>query len=258
MRNAEDRKVTYSGRLIQIPRYYKNSPDNKKNIEYADQWLRSLPSTAEKPTAKTHWNYIWRHVEPQNVIDFLNNIVIHYTCFDASPMYVVPYIKALNNEQDRELTDWTIEVVSNKDGANPIDFGGVAINPVWRTDANMGKSDDTVTMKQDALLTGGYEDVDLSSEEYDAAITQTKEDYALKKRKTKPERPYPDAIRSNKSPTKGLLIIQVFKSGADEKHPYSDYYLGYAISFPKSASAKEITYKVDETYVERVTHDAEY
>ena len=183
MRNSKDCKVTYSGRLIQIPRYYKNSKINSDNLSYASAWVKSLGEPANNPESKTFWNYLWKDVPAEKVMDFLQNIRIHNTCFDASPKWTCDYIEALNKEKEPELINWTVEVVSNRVG-KPTDFGGVTINPTWRTDANEG-DDDTVTMKQDALITEDHQSVDLTESQLRKAMEDTIAAYLSGKNKGK-------------------------------------------------------------------------
>ena len=260
MRNSAERTVTYSSKLVQVARYYKEDVRNKNNIEFTSRWLKKMGKPTDLPSEKTHWNYLWRNVSSESVLEFLRNVEIHNTCFDASPKTLSDYIRALNAEETPELTNWTIEVVSNRKG-KAYSFGGVEINPTWRTDANEGKNDTTVTMKQDALITEDHQDVDLSDEEKAKALEDTIAAFHKgdTRNKTEPTKPGQKYIRINRKPQNALLIIQVFNSGPSvDEPPYEQLYLGYAISFPKSDVAKEVTYKVDETFIENVTGDAEY
>ena len=55
---------------------------------------------------------------------------------------------------------------------------------------------------------------------------------------------------SNKK--KALLLIYVFQSGTAEgnsRKPYDEKYLGYAISFPGSNTARPVEYRVDEVFL---------
>ena len=44
-------------------------------------------------------------------------------------------------------------------------------------------------------------------------------------------------------------MIYVFRSGESQQNKYDDIYVGYAISFPDSSTARPIEYKVDEVYL---------
>ena len=264
MRNSKECKVTYSGSLIQIPRYYKNNEINKNNIDFTSKWLIELGKPSKYPSEETYWNYLWEDVPADEIITFINNVKIHSTCFDASPNVTSHYIQALNQEEDPELIKWTVELVSNKVLPKNIDtsinVGGVRIIPTWRTDANAGEDSDTVTMQKDALITEVHQSVDLSEKEYQEALEETITEFESgnSRVKSRPTIPSPRIVREHRSYKKGLLIIQIFESGIDNEHPYDELYLGYAISFPKSKTAQEITYKVDEVYWDKVTEDAEY
>ena len=59
-------------------------------------------------------------------------------------------------------------------------------------------------------------------------------------------------IRNARSKTKALLMIYVFQSGIIEngvRKPYDNKYLGYAISFPGSDTARPVEYRVDEVFL---------
>ena len=259
MKNSMECKVTYSGKLVQIPRYYRNNPVNEQNIKFTEQWLNRLGAPTDLPSEKTYWNYLWRDVKPEAILEFLHSVKIHSTCFEASPDVTGRYIQALNEADHPELIHWTVEVVSNRRGT-PFPMGSITINPTWRSDANEGKDDEMVSMKQESLITESHQAVDLSKEEKAAAYEATLRAYdaGLLRTKKRPEHASPKYMRMQRKPENGLLIIQVFQSGINEEEKYDEMYLGYAISFPQSRIAKEVSYKVDEVYWNTITSDSDY
>ena len=50
-------------------------------------------------------------------------------------------------------------------------------------------------------------------------------------------------------------MIYLFRSGASKEETYDDIYLGYAISFPESATARSVEYKVDEVWLRNNNDD---
>ena len=259
MRNSMECKVTYSAKLVQIPRYYRNSSINAQNIEFTAKWLEKLGEPTDLPSEKTYWNYLWRNVQAKDVLEFLQNIKIHKTCFEASPDLTGHYIQALNEEKQPELINWTVEVVSNRKGT-AYTLGNITINPTWRSDGNEGKDENLVSMKQEALISEIHQAADLSQEEKDAAYAATLRAYDEGKlrAKNRPEHATPKYMRLQRKPENGLLIIQVFESGIKDSEKYDEMYLGYALSFPQSRAAKEVSYKVDKVYWDAITEDDEY
>lgn len=250
MRNSEKRTVTYAGKLVQITRFYKHNNCNEANIKYLASWLKNL-GVPKEPSKNTHNNYLWENVSHEQVIEFLHNTTIHHSCFNASPNIVSRYI--LNQVEDGELIKWTVALVSTRSGEiHPV--GDIDIGLSWRTDREADDKDsETVYLIRNNLITETDQDVDLTEEEKSRALQETINCWTPSKRSPEPPtEPSPVWIRRCRNKEKALLLIYLFKSGKSEKNPreaYDDTYLGYAISFPDSATAREIEYKVDEVYL---------
>ncbi len=247
MRNSEKRTVTYAGELVQITRFYKNNPCNQANRSFADMWLRQL-GTPIGPSSATRNNYLYNNVQPEQIIDFLQNITIHSSCFNASPKIVSQYI--LNQVEDGELINWTVALVSTISGEEyPI--GGQKIGLTWRSDQKYQDNSDTIYLIRNNLITETDQDVDLTAAEKATALLKTRENWTPNGRSVlPPTEASPVWIRKCRKKQNGLLLIYVFKSGNGETRcAYDDVYLGYAISFPDSNTAKPVEYKVDEVYL---------
>lgn len=248
MKNSEKRLVTYSGKLVQVTHYYKKNEVNNNNLKFIDSWIKSLGEESEKPSVLTHGNYLWKDVKPEKVFDFLDNITIHHTCFNASPKILKQYI--CNQINEKELTEWQIALVSTKSGATE-NVGGKEIGLSWRTNQE-SESSDMITLIRENLITESDQETDLSLDQRIKALKDTQANFKpTDKRKTLPTTASPIWIRKNRAKTKALLLIYVFQSGDKEGHTpdgYDNRYVGFAISFPFSDTAAEIEYKVDEVY----------
>lgn len=256
MRNSQNRTVTYAGKLVQVTQYYKKDIRNQENITFTDTWLKSLGPANKQPSAETHNNYIWNNVKPNKIMEFLREITIHSSCFTANPKVVGRYIQTQNKEN--ELTNWTVALISVKNDIKKV-IGGLTIGLTWRTDQDNNDDKDAVYLIRNNLITETDQEVDLSKAERNKALSDTQKHFKpSRKMKKMPIVPSPIWIRKNRKNTNGLLLIYVFQSGkvVDKKRePYSDLYLGYAISFPDSDTAKPVDYKVDEVYVENEFND---
>ena len=106
-------------------------------------------------------------------------------------------------------------------------------------------------MPRNNLITETDQNIDLTAEQIEQALKDTKSHFKpTEKRKEPPDKPSPVWIRANRPKTDGLLLIYVFRSGRDQViEQHDDTYVGYAISFPGSNTAKPIKYKVDEVYL---------
>lgn len=251
MRNSQKRTVTYAGKLVQITRFYKKNVCNQTNVAYAEKWLSQLGLPDKTPSAETRNNYLWENVTPDQIITFLQNITIHSSCFNASPKIVSQYI--LNQVEDGELTNWTVALISTLSG----DEHTVANQPIglsWRSDQNADNAkSETVYLIRNNLITESDQDVDLTDEERLNALQETIAHWKPSGRSTiPPTEPSPVWIRKSRDKKKALLMIYLFKSGKSDNNvrtPYEDIYLGYAISFPDSSTARPVEYKVDEVYL---------
>lgn len=252
MRNSEVRTVTYSGELVQITRFYKEDACNQANIRYANNWLLSLGEPSKRPCTDTRNNYLWEKVGPDSIIDFLQNIRIHPSCLNASPKIVSRYIQ--NQVEDGELIEWTVALISTISG-EPDTIAELPIGLTWRSDdtQNHGDNNDTIFLIRNNLITETDQDVDLTPDERDLALNLTLKNWKPNGRsKNPPKETSPKQVRNARNKRKALLLIYVFQSGIIEdnvRKPYADKYLGYAISFPGSDTARSVEYRVDEVYL---------
>lgn len=247
MRNSEVRMVTYAGKLVQITRFYKNNPCNAKNLSYLETYIKGL-GTPVLPSRDTKNNYLWQNVSPEKIVEFLQNITIHGSCSSASPKIVSQYIT--NQVDDGELTNWTVALISTNTGEKK-SIGGIEIGMSWRTDQNADdKENDTIYLISNNLITESDQEVDLTEAEKAMAMKLTIDFWKPNGRSNEiPKEASPVWVRRCRDKSKALLMIYVFRSGGNQHEKYDDIYVGYAISFPDSRTARPIEYKVDEVYL---------
>lgn len=255
MRNSENMLVTFAGKLTQITRFYKENNCNWSNIHFAKEWLAKL-GTPELPSIQTRNNYLWKDIDPELVLEFLKNISVHPTCSNASPNIISDYISSQN--EDGELISWSVALISTKQGTRFSYGNGIEIGLSWRTDDvsnRESENDDTIYLIRNNLITESDQDVDLTQKQKDEALRITIDKWTPDLRSQNPPKdPSPKYIRLCREKTNGLLLIYTFESGlldenGEKKLVYPDKYLGYAISFPASDTAKPVEYKVDEVFL---------
>lgn len=249
MRNSEKRTVTYAGKLVQITRYYKDNNCNENNFNYLCRWIETLGDFKE-PCPDTRNNYCWYDVSAERIVDFISNISIHHSCSNASPKIVSEYI--MNQVEDGELTEWTVGLVSVASSLEKRTVGGCEIGLAWRSDSSVtnNANPDTVYIINNNLITESDQEIVLNSQEYEMAMKRTIDNWkANEKNNNQPKNPSPVWIRKCQDKKKGLLLIYVFQSGVKDKETYKNIYVGYAIGFPYSDTARSIEYKVDEVYL---------
>ena len=206
------------------------------------------------PSKDTRNNYVWKNVSHERIIEYLSNITIHSSCFNASPKIVGQYI--LNQVEDGELINWTVALVSTISGEKRT-ISGLKVGLSWRTDQNAGdKESDTIYLIRNNLITESDQDLDLSEDQKALALQKTIDNWKPNGRsKDIPTEASPVWIRKCRDKENGLLLIYPFRSGSSDKNrqiPYDEVYIGYAISFPDSDTARPVEYKVDEVYLRNV------
>lgn len=256
MRNSEKRRVTFAGRIVQVSKYYRDSSVNKQNLEFVDKWISEMDDSHRIQTNIAKNSYVWNDVTPERIFDFLDHVKVHRECYDASGKILKRYIHEQNLHN--ELIDWTAALISvgPEDRQSHHDFtisiGGHLVKMPWRTDVSEDEYCDpkVVALPRRNLITPEHQALDLSKEQYAAALKDTIANWAERKsKKPRPKEPSQVFVRQHRNKQNALLLIYVFRSGKDIKADvYPEIYVGYAISFPASKQAKDVEYSVDEVY----------
>ena len=174
----------------------------------------------------------------------------------------------MSQNAEKELTDWTVVLISVKDPSSyqhSLMIGGLPVNVSWRRNASHDEFEDenNVSLVNNNLITPSHQSIDLDDRQYQEALRETREEFSQNGHGPKakePQEPSGPVIRRIRDSRKGLLLVYVFKSGevSETKKPikiYPDTYVGYAISFPDSPTATQVEYKVDEVYRENIARD---
>ena len=174
MRSARKERTSFSRGVEEIITFEKNNEVIKSNFEAANKFLLNI----NKPTISGEFDnglqkwknsYIWKNVDPKNVITFLKN----YKKFEDSRSLgckeYVDYIKNLNSFE--ELTNWTICLHgSGSSKMSEIFAEKYKVELLLRTPSNQ-KNDSKISLKvitqpRDELI--GLEDSEI--EEYKKSL----------------------------------------------------------------------------------------
>jgi hypothetical protein len=194
--------------------------------------------------------YVWRGIEPKQILEFLQNYVSHEDAYRARTDLIARYIRKQNEQQ--ELTEWTVLLVSNSKASatayNIEDIGELGM--VLRS-AFLANSEDKSKYTIRRLVSPTDEARDLTKSEKEEAkrltVARWERNDSKKKSKEEPKRPGGFEIRNVRPKEKGLLCIYPLdpaKANLDCKYPI----MGISLSFPASDTAQEITYLVNRTY----------
>jgi len=236
-RNAEEHSVSFSGELKQTivfnPRY---TDINKNALTIMIEQIGKPPKELDpnKPV-----RYHWEDVSSSIIINFLRSYVTHEDAtMVVNPQRIADFIEKQNIHS--ELIDWHLVVVSNelKDSIPTYNLlDQYPIGCVKRT-AEIITSD---KISIGALTSPADEFLDLSGDEFNEAL-----EFDKSRDKSKADgNPTSIAIRHIRPVNRGLMLIYMpycadsglMNYGLDGKE-----IVGFAISFPTSATSKPIKY----------------
>jgi len=174
MRNARKERTSFSQEVEEIITYDKSEEVIKSNYETTNKLLLDI----KKPTISGEFDnglqkwknsYIWKDVDPKNVITFLENYIKFPDSRSLGCEEYVNYIKNLNTF--RELTNWTICLHgSGSSKINNVFADKYSVDLLLRTPSNQ-KNEKKISLKvitqpRDELI--GLEDSEI--EEYKKSL----------------------------------------------------------------------------------------
>ena len=255
MRSGTEMKLSYSGEISETVIFFTDPKVNGKNLKAVNDLLNSMGITNYEKYGKS---YKWSNIKGQTIVDFLSLYTSHPDARRVDCKLLTQYIKA-QLDQD-ELTKWTVLLTSiqikptenmNNDVSRFFN-GNLEVGAIFRKKLSQetDKTNKRFTMKR--LVDPGHEYADLTENEREAALELTIQYWDRSQRKNKsenrPTAPGGTAVRRCRPKQRGLLILYPllnFNSTAAES---AEPIMGFAVSFPRSDTAKEISYTVNNVF----------
>lgn len=262
MRNGTDVDVTFS-QTINESSYFETDPDVlRSNIDLTERVVRSMGTpTRRKGDLGTA---IWGNVPAESVLEFLDGYRASDVATKAQPRALADYIRALVTTSQPELTRWTIALISVPgEDRTPAKIGGLDVGLVQRalylprerrnaTDPDkvgLKPGKDMFTVRR--LVSPTDEVLDLSDQDQQRALEKNRSAWQKdpNPRTKEPTRPGGLYVREVRSPSQGLLLLYPLQpdSWMDDDLPP----VGFAVSFPKSRTAKTVQYRVTNLWWEQ-------
>lgn len=256
MKSGTTLSLSYAGDISETIIFEIANAILKRNLEVTKNLFRSLPP----PTSGTRaGGYLWHHnVESSNILEFLSQYVSHPEAIRADTQLLSRYIIKQNSQN--ELTEWSLRLASSglSDTADlSMHFENLSVGAIFRAQNNaIERNPKKYSIKR--LVSPLDEGLDLDPNEYNTAMAKTIEFWTESKRKNKsetpPEQPSGRGIRFARPKKRGMLIIYPLdpkEAGLDPSLPV----IGFAISFPNSNTAKEISYTVNNVFTKNGDYD---
>ena len=246
IRHGRRMLATFSGTLSMTTVFAKNKDIQEQNFFHTDSWVKSLA----EPTRKTsQTDIVWEEVTSRTIKRFLDPFQIHPFSKNADPGMLISYLEKVN--EYRELTRWTVVVISSSTPTRNHSIGGHDIGLTSRVDDT--RTTDLYRLANSNIISPSDQYIDLDDDQIDEALARTIEAYdrGETRHEKEPDAPSGPFIRRTRSPEKGLLLIysllpdDVLLNGA----AFTDLpIIGYAISFPNSERETTVEYKVNTTF----------
>lgn len=248
MRNGMEMQLSFSGDISETIIFWREKKPLQLNRDAVDSWVKSLGTPDE---GQKQGGFTWRRGS-NVVLDLLATYRSHEDARRADVSLLAKYIKA--QLENGELVKWSIRLVSSGlADAREEKFGGIAVGLVKRAPFPEDQQKDRYTIRR--LVSPADEMIDLSDKQREEALKETRNDWEKSDRKDKSENPptTPSGrwIREMRTKDHAVLLIYPLDPSHAKLPSDSPPVLGIAISFPKSKTAKEIAYTVNNVFTSR-------
>jgi hypothetical protein len=255
MRSGAEMKLSYSGEISEGVIYFTDPDTNAQNLKAVNNLIDQMQDNKSDNYGSS---YKWVKVSGKKITDFLAIYRSHPDSRKADCKLLSQYIKA--QIAQGELVDWTVLLMATaikfEDGKNydvsQYFNGNLNVGAVTRkrVPQESDKTNQRFTLKR--LIGPGHEYVDLSKDEAAAALDLSIQHWEKSQNKNKSENPPVSpgggAVRRCRPKTRGLLLLYPLLNTESTADKSLAPVIGFAISFPKSDTAKEISYTVNNIF----------
>jgi hypothetical protein len=246
MRNGTEMRLSFSGDISETIIFKRDAKWLTSNFDAVESWLRSLGPC--DPAGSKAGGYTWRLNAPA-ILDLLGKYKSHEDARRADTELLARYIKA--QTKNDELVHWTVRLVSSGLAkAEQKTICGLDVGLVTRAPFPEEQRQDRYTIRR--LVSPTDEQIDLTDDEKASALRLAVENWLNDKRPLKPKEPPTSpggkAIRQSRTKNRGLLLIYPLDAQYAGLPVGTAPVIGMAISFPKSNTATEVTYTVNNVF----------
>lgn len=252
MRSGQELRLSYSGDISETIIFSKDPEWLSRNLQVTESWLRTLGQPGKGRAS----GLLWTDVDSSSILDFLTGYSTHPDARRADTRLLSRYIST--QVRHGELVRWTVQLCTISSKEKTGNILGSRMGLVTRAPSPLGGVyPDRYAIRR--LVSPDDEVCDLSQSQYDHAFDLTMAEWNRKTVKAPgsrvPERPGGRQIRAVRDKSRGLLLIYPL-------HPDSRYFktpdipvIGMALSFPRSATARDVSYVVNNVFMEQDMND---
>jgi hypothetical protein len=246
MRTGTKLKLSFSGSISETIIFRRDQVWLKSNVKAMENWLDALGAPSDGNQGA---GYNWREIESSKVLDFLSSYSTHLNALRANTGLLSHYIRVQNGID--ELTQWTVRLCAGEGAETPFGAGNLLARLVTRQPFPEAQGLDRYTIRR--LVNPTDESVDLDTCDVRAAMELTIKNWKVsndpKKANREPKRPGGPEIREVRAKSNGLMLLYPLDPAMAGMPKGSPVIVGMAVSFPSSATAREITYIVDNVFM---------
>jgi hypothetical protein len=248
MRNGTNLQLSFSGDVSETIIFRRDENWLTQNLNATQAWLGSLGTHSE---GTIQGGYLWKDVPADRILAFFSTYKSHDDALRANADLLSRYIRAQINQG--ELLLWTIRLCSSGlADASPATIAGLPVGLIRRASYPDIQRPDRYTIRR--LVSPSDELVDLSPEELERARIMTLARWEAlpdQQRGERPSQPGGRQIRTSRSKTKGLLLLYPLDPLHAGQPRIATTVMGMAISFPRSDTARDIEYTVNNVFMQQ-------
>lgn len=251
MRTGTKMPLSYSGSISETIIFDRDPKWIELNFDTTQAWLSELPNDCIEHGS----GRLWRHVPAGMILEYLGDYRTHPDSLRADARLLANYIRT--QQKKSELTNWSVKLCSIGDEARKrASFLGSSIGLVQRKALSI-PSDRKYTIRR--LVSPLDELADLTEQQTAEALKVTIENWLGKpegrRPVSEPTRPGGMEIREVRDKTAGLLLVYPLIPQPEHYPDWCKPVIGIAISFPKSKTAKDVSYIVNNTFQQQDLDD---
>jgi hypothetical protein len=294
MCHAETLQLSYAGELVQTGHFSTDESVRLTNVQVVNEFLLAHGKPTTYPPTGKPQAFMWRDIGADEICDqLLTRIHIHPRCLRLDARRVCDFIR--QQTAQGELTMWTVALVSNSQApaSQMRTVAGQSVGLTERTpESDEDLSHGVYSAKKANIQSPSHQAFDLTQfvlndaminklsekehrpgrplfdaddmnllrrnvgQKLDLVAFALTQDRARRKNKPEPDRPNGIYIRELRPVTHGLLLIYVL--APDVAHLKSDEspYIGLALSFPKSHTARFVSYRANQILIQQLQDGA--